>query len=102
VTRVAIKYCGCCSPWVDLAKVGHEVERQLRAMGALLCSPDCDDLDCIAILNGCPRVCADRPDVWQRAKKRVVLSGIMISEAAADAQNEASLAGQILSAFTCL
>jgi hypothetical protein len=81
VTRVAIKYCGNCNPWVDLAQQGYEVERQLQALGVAVCRPDSEDLDLIVILNGCPRACADRPDVRQRAKNQVVLTGSTIEVA---------------------
>ena len=94
--RVAIKYCGACNPCVDLTRLGQEVQRRLEALGATICPLNAEDLDLVAILNGCPRACANRPDVWLKARGRLVLAGTKIHQVAAVDQEVSALAEQIM------
>ena len=100
MTRVAIKYCGNCDPWTDLARLGREIKSLLESYGMAVCDPYSDDLEGLVILNGCPRACADRPEVWQAARTHVTLSGVVIGGGMASGALPDALAERVLCALT--
>lgn len=76
--RVAIKYCGSCNPYINLARIAQKYLARAEAKGVTCVRLDEEDIDLLLILNGCAVACADRPDVWDKALHSLVVTPEMV------------------------
>ena len=73
--RVAIKYCGSCNPYINLASVGNALRLKLAREGHTVVQPSEADIDLLVVLNGCEAACADLSDVRGNARRVIVVAG---------------------------
>ena len=74
--RIAIKYCGCCNPEVNLARVEKLIAEQARELGwEVVPSVRNPEADILLLLCGCPRSCANTEEMQQNRKKTVLVAG---------------------------
>jgi hypothetical protein len=76
--RAAIKYCGSCNPYIDLAKIAQEFRARAEAKGVTFVPLDAEEIDLVVILNGCVVACADCPDVRDKAPHSLVVTPEMV------------------------
>jgi hypothetical protein len=74
--KVAIKYCGCCNPQVNLSKIAHYLADMSETNADFVLVPLAEDtIDVAVILCGCPRACGNKEDVKARAKYHLLVAG---------------------------
>lgn len=74
--NVALKFCGCCNPGVNLSKIVRHLQNiadERQNFQLLTASPE--SVDVIVILCGCSRACADREDVKTKGLASIVVAG---------------------------
>lgn len=76
--KAAIKYCGSCNPYIDLAGIAQEFRAGMEVKGVTFVPRDEEDIDLVVILNGCAVACADRPDVRDKAPRSLVVTPEMV------------------------
>jgi hypothetical protein len=74
--KVALKYCGCCNPYVDLTRIARHLAdmAETRSDFVLVCYSE-DNIDVVVILCGCPRACGNKEEVKARAKHHLLVAG---------------------------
>ena len=74
--RVALKYCGCCNPLVNLPALARHLAGLAQRWGSFHLVPlSGEDIDLVVILCGCPRACGDKPDVRAAAGQSLLVAG---------------------------
>lgn len=74
--RVAIKFCGCCNPYVDLSRIARHLRIVAEVSQAFELISLCQDTaDVVVILCGCPRACGNRPDIRNKAGRIITIVG---------------------------
>jgi sulfite reductase beta subunit-like hemoprotein len=74
--KVALKYCGCCNPQVDLTRIARHLADLAKARGDFRIVPlSQDDVEVVVILCGCPRACGNKEEFKARARRSVVVTG---------------------------
>lgn len=75
-TRVAIKYCGCCNPYVDLTGIAPKLAEMAKARQDFVLVPVSENgIDVLVILCGCPRACGNKEEVKARARQHLIVAG---------------------------
>ena len=87
-TKVAIKYCGCCNPHVELSKIAHHLVDMAETDADLTLIPFSENtIDIVVILCGCPRACGNKEEVKERAKHHLLVTGENIDGKAVHEEN---------------
>ena len=74
--KVAIKYCGCCNPQVDLSKIAHHLADMAKSSADFVLIPFSEDkINLVVILCGCPRACGNKEEVKARARQHLMVAG---------------------------
>ncbi len=74
--RVALKFCGCCNPYVDLSRIARYLRTIAEKCGDFEVVPLASgDAEVTVILCGCPRACADRAENRSGRLAAVVVAG---------------------------
>ena len=74
--KVALKFCGCCNPQVDLSAVACHVAQMAEGQGKFTLVPLSEDnIDVVVILCGCPRACGNKEEVKAKARWALLLAG---------------------------
>lgn len=73
--KVAIKYCGCCNPQVNLSKIARSIADMVKRGDFVLVPLSDNTIDVVVILCGCPRACGNKEDVKARAKYHLLVAG---------------------------
>lgn len=77
--KIALKYCGCCNPQVDLSGIARYLSEVIQERGNLQLVPlSEDDVDVVVILCGCPRSCGGKAEVKARAKRSLTIAGASV------------------------
>ena len=75
-TRVAIKYCGCCNPYIDLTKIARQWADMAESCQDFVLVPISENgIDVVIILCGCPRACGNKEEVKAMANQHLVVAG---------------------------
>lgn len=74
-TRVALKFCGCCNPQVDLGKIARYLAQIAEAREEFQLVPLAQGIDIAVILCGCPRACGNKEEVKAKARQTLVMAG---------------------------
>ncbi len=77
--KVALKFCGCCNPRVNLSKIVRHLQHvadERQSFQFLTASRG--DADVLIILCGCARACADREDVKAKGLASIVVVGELV------------------------
>jgi hypothetical protein len=78
--KVALKYCGSCNPYVDLARIARYLTKVSKERGDFQLVPLAEnDIDIVVILCGCPRACGNKSEVRARADKSLLTAGESIN-----------------------
>ena len=73
---VALKFCGCCNPQVDLGGIAHHLAELAEEPGEFQLTPLLEDnIDIVVILCGCPRACGNKEEVRAKARRNLVVAG---------------------------
>ena len=74
--KVALKYCGCCNPYVDLSRIACHLVQLAGERGDFELVPLSErDVAVVVILCGCPRACGNKEKVRARAVRSLVVAG---------------------------
>ncbi len=74
--KVALKYCGCCNPYVDLTGIAHKLAEMAAVRQDFVLVPlSGDGIDVVVILCGCPRACGNKEEVKAKANQHLVVAG---------------------------
>ena len=74
--RVALKFCGCCNPQVDLGRIAQHLAELAEEPGEFQLVPLAEgNIDIAVILCGCPRACGNKEEVRAKAQQSLVLAG---------------------------
>ncbi len=74
--RVALKFCGCCNPYLDLSSIARHLRETAEASSTIeLVSLSQDTADVVVILCGCPRACGNKPDIRSKAYRTIIIAG---------------------------
>ena len=74
--KVAIKYCGCCNPQIDLSRIAHHLADMAEINADFSLVPYSEEkIDVVVILCGCPRACGDKEEVKTRARYHLLIAG---------------------------
>lgn len=74
--RVALKFCGCCNPYLDLSSIARHLRETAEASSNFeLVSLSQDTADVVIILCGCPRACGNKPDIRSKAERTIIIAG---------------------------
>ncbi len=77
--KIALKYCGCCNPQVDLSRIARYLSEVIQGRGGLQLLPLAEEnLDVVVILCGCPRSCGGKAEVKARAKRSLTVAGASV------------------------
>ncbi|MBI2868598.1 MAG: hypothetical protein HYX96_02085 [Chloroflexi bacterium] len=74
-TRVALKYCGCCNPAVDLSRIAAHLVKEAGPGSYEMVSLTAGEVDVVVVLCGCPRACGDKAAVRAGAGRFIVVAG---------------------------
>jgi hypothetical protein len=78
--KVAVKYCGCCNPYVNLTEIAHHLADLAKTRGDFVLVPSSEDkIDVVVILCGCPRACGNKEEFQSRAKHHLLVAGESIN-----------------------
>ncbi len=78
--KIALKYCGCCNPKVNLTSIARYLSNVVQDRGDFRLVPlSEDDIDVVVILCGCPRSCGNKVEVRARAKRSLIVAGESLS-----------------------
>lgn len=73
--KVALKYCGCCNPYVDLSKIRSHLIQLAGKRGDFELVPLSEsNIAIVVILCGCPRACGDKEEVRAGAERSLVVA----------------------------
>ena len=74
--KAALKYCGSCNPYVDLARIAQHLAKVAGDRGDFQLVPLSEDgIEVVVILCGCPRACGNKIDVKARGKQHLLVAG---------------------------
>lgn len=74
--KVALKYCGCCNPYIDLSRVTRHLAKLAEEHRDFELVPlSGNDVSVVVILCGCPRACGDKEEIRARARWSLVIAG---------------------------
>jgi hypothetical protein len=74
--KVALKFCGCCNPQVDLGRVAGSLAKIAEQGEKFQLVPLSEnDIDIVVILCGCSRACGDKEEVKAKALQNLVVAG---------------------------
>ena len=96
--NVALKFCGCCNPQVDLGRIASSLAKIAREgkEGFQMVPLSHDDIDIVVILCGCSRACVDKEEVRVRGRKSLLVAGERVGwERVEDEQLPAAVQGEL-------
>ena len=74
--KVALKFCGCCNPQVDLSRIARHLAEIAEEPGEFRLVPLSENnIDIVVILCGCPRACGDKTEVRAKARRNLIVAG---------------------------
>lgn len=77
--KVALKFCGCCNPQVNLSRLARYLQNIAEEHAVFQLLPlsllPRESVEVVVLLCGCPRACVNREDVKARAQASVVVAG---------------------------
>lgn len=74
--KIALKFCGCCNPYVDLSQIAYHLRTAIESCDGFDLVPLASrDIDVVVILCGCPRACANRAENRTGRLATVVVAG---------------------------
>ncbi|MBM3176144.1 MAG: hypothetical protein FJZ93_10615 [Chloroflexi bacterium] len=78
--KAAVKYCGCCNPYVDLSSIARHLAGMAQTRGDFTLVPlSEDEIEVVVILCGCPRACGNKEEFKARAKHHLIVAGESIN-----------------------
>ena len=67
--KVALRYCGSCNPYTDLARIARYIANLSKRRGDFLLVPYTEEpIDIVIILCGCPRKCGAKKELIDNAR----------------------------------
>ncbi len=95
--KVALKFCGCCNPQVDLGRIAGSLAKMAEERKEFQLVPLSENnIDVVVILCGCSRACGDKEEVKAKAGQNLVVAGERIGwEKVADEYLPAAAQGEL-------